>query len=234
MQDARKAVWSIPYVSAAAFFPSLKQNFVAYCSSKCPHCIFEIHLLWQSGFNRVYSNYCCSCSFEAEMINIGQSSYKMYRNNILNVQVSMTILNGCAKKKKSGNLLNSPRIYIYIYIYIYCIIRPQIITRACFVEHDRTLFIHSFWLQFLKLSCFLFRILGSNWCKSCPMFFHQTLLTILWSSSDVVFCSGCLTPEDNQSMVGSVWGNKHGRIFISIWPWYTKKNMTTWETTIRN
>ena len=26
MQDAPKAVWSIPYVSVASFFPSLKQN----------------------------------------------------------------------------------------------------------------------------------------------------------------------------------------------------------------
>ena len=34
MQDAPKAVWSIPYVSVAAFFPSLKQNFIAYRSSK--------------------------------------------------------------------------------------------------------------------------------------------------------------------------------------------------------
>ena len=30
MQDAPKAVWSIPYVSVA-FFPSLKHNFIAYC-----------------------------------------------------------------------------------------------------------------------------------------------------------------------------------------------------------
>ena len=33
MQDAQKAVWSIPYVSVA-FFASLKQNFIAYHSSK--------------------------------------------------------------------------------------------------------------------------------------------------------------------------------------------------------
>ena len=33
MQDGRKAVWSIPYVSVV-FFPSLKQNFIAYRSSK--------------------------------------------------------------------------------------------------------------------------------------------------------------------------------------------------------
>ena len=53
MQDGRKAVWSIPYVSVA-FFPSLKQNFIAYRSSKVssrPDCIFEIHYLWQSGFS---------------------------------------------------------------------------------------------------------------------------------------------------------------------------------------
>ena len=100
MQDAPKAVWSIPYVSVASFFPSLKYNFIAYHSSKvssCPDCIFEIHQLWQSGFSRVYSNCCCSCWFEAEIIKIGQSSHKMYSNNILNFQES-TILNACTKK----------------------------------------------------------------------------------------------------------------------------------------
>ena len=30
------------------------------------------------------SNCCCSCSFEPEIIKIGQSSHKMYSNNILN------------------------------------------------------------------------------------------------------------------------------------------------------
>ena len=83
MQDAPKAVWSIPYVSVA-FFPSLKHNFIAYGSSKVSDCIFEIHQLWQSGFSRVYSNCCCSCSFEAEIIKIGHSSHKMYSNNIVN------------------------------------------------------------------------------------------------------------------------------------------------------
>ena len=81
MQDAPKAVWSTPYVSVA-FFPSLKQNFIAYRSSKMssrPDCIFEIHQLLQLGFSRVYSNCCCSCSFEREIIKIGQSSHKMYR-----------------------------------------------------------------------------------------------------------------------------------------------------------
>ena len=93
-------------------FPSLKQNFIAYRSSKVSDCIFEIHQLWQSGFSRVYSNCCCSCSFKLEIIKIGQSSHKMYSNNILNFQESMTILNACTKK--SVNLLNVPHTYIYI------------------------------------------------------------------------------------------------------------------------
>ena len=94
-------------------FPSLKQNSIAYRSSKVssrPDCIFEIHQLWQSCFSRVHSNCCCSCSFEPEIIKIGHSSHKMYSINILNSQVSTTILN--ASTKKSGNLLNAPRIYI--------------------------------------------------------------------------------------------------------------------------
>ena len=109
MQDGRKAVWSIPYVSVA-FFPSLKHNFIAYHSSKVssrPDCIFEIHQLWQWGFSRVYFDSCCSCSFEREIIKIGLLSHKMYSNNIQNFQESTTILNSCPKK--SGNLLNAPR-----------------------------------------------------------------------------------------------------------------------------
>ena len=92
-------------------FPSLKQNFIAYRSSKVssrPDCIFEIHQLWQSGFSRVYSNSCCSCSFEAEIIKIGLSSCKMYSNSIRNFQESTTILN--ARRKKSVNLSYAPRI----------------------------------------------------------------------------------------------------------------------------
>ena len=96
MPDHRKAVWSIPYVSVV-FFPNLKQNFIAYRSSKVSDCIFEIHLLWHSGFSRVYSNCCCSCSFESEIIKIGQSSHKMYSNNLVNFQESTTILNACTK-----------------------------------------------------------------------------------------------------------------------------------------
>ena len=109
MQDGPKAVWSIPF---CVIFPSLKHNFIAYRSSKVssrPDWIFEIHQLWQSGFSRVYSNSRCSCSFEAEIINIGQSSHMMYSNNILNFQESTTILNAC--KKKSETYWRHPVVY---------------------------------------------------------------------------------------------------------------------------
>ena len=99
MQDGRKAVWSIPYVSVA-FFSSLKQNFFTYRSSKESSrrdCMFEIHQLWQSGFSSVYSNCCCSYLIELEIIKIGQSSQKMYINNIVNFQESTIILNAFKK-----------------------------------------------------------------------------------------------------------------------------------------
>ena len=70
LQDGWKTVRIIPYVSVA-FFLSLKQNFIAYRSSEGysrPDFIFEIHQLWQSGFSWVYSNCCCSCSFEPDII----------------------------------------------------------------------------------------------------------------------------------------------------------------------
>ena len=83
MQDGWKAVRSIPYVFVA-FFSKFKTNFFAYRSSSSPYCIFEIHQLWQSAFSSVYSNSCYSCSIEPEIIKIGQSSHKMYCNNIVN------------------------------------------------------------------------------------------------------------------------------------------------------
>ena len=52
----------------------------------------------QSGFSRVYSNCYVSCLFEPEIIKIGQSSHKVYSNNILNIQESTTILNAGTKK----------------------------------------------------------------------------------------------------------------------------------------
>ena len=91
-------------------FLSLKHNRIAHRSSKVSSrpdsMIFEIHQLRQSGFSRVYSNSCCSCFLKPEIIKIGQSSRKMYSNNILNFQESTTILKACTKK--SGNILNAP------------------------------------------------------------------------------------------------------------------------------
>ena len=48
----------------------------------------------------MYSNSCCSSSFEPEIIKIGLSFHKMYSNNILSFQESMTILNACTKKAR--------------------------------------------------------------------------------------------------------------------------------------
>ena len=89
IQHGRKAVWSIPYISVA-FFPSLKHNFIAYRLSKVLYCIFEIHQL--------NSNFCYSCLFEPEIIKIKLSSHMMYSNNMLNFQVSTTIVNAHMKK----------------------------------------------------------------------------------------------------------------------------------------
>ena len=100
MQHGPKTVWSIPYVSVT-LLPSLKQNFIVYYSSKVsshPDCIFQIHQLWQSDFCRVYSNSCCSCSLKSEILKIGQSSHKMYSNNVVNFQESTTIINAHTKK----------------------------------------------------------------------------------------------------------------------------------------
>ena len=98
------------------FFPSLKQNFIAYCSKVFSHsdCIFEIYHLWQSGFSRVYSNCCCSCWFEPEIIKIGQSSHKMYSNNILSFQESTAILN--AYTKRVWKLIECPT-YLKLFLF---------------------------------------------------------------------------------------------------------------------
>ena len=122
MQDGSKAVWSILYVSVA-FFPRLKQNFIAYRSSSRPDCIFWIHQLWHSDFSRVYSNCCWSCSFAPEILKFSQSSHKMYSNYILNFQESTTILNAC---KESLDTYWRHQVYIYIYIYIYIFTRGPI------------------------------------------------------------------------------------------------------------
>ena len=103
MQVGRKAVWGIPF---CGIFSKFKTEFIAYRSSKMSDSISEIPHLWQSGFSRVYSNCCCSCSFEPEIIKIGQASQIMYSNNVVNFQESTSILNAHTKKVYviSGNL----------------------------------------------------------------------------------------------------------------------------------
>ena len=96
------AIWSktvrrIPYVSGA-FSPSVKHSYIPYCSSSRPDCIFEIPKLWQSGFSRVYSNSCCSCSFEPDIRKIDLSFPKIHSNKILKFQESTRILNAYSKK----------------------------------------------------------------------------------------------------------------------------------------
>ena len=65
----------------------------------------------------MYSNCCCSCSFEREIIKIGQSSHKMYSNNILNFQEYDNFK--CLHKKvwKLIECITHTHTYIYIYIY---------------------------------------------------------------------------------------------------------------------
>ena len=103
------ARWSISSLKHSIRFWGIFSKFKTefYRMSSRPECIFEIHQRWQSGFSRVYSNCCCSCWFESEIIKIGQSSHNMYSKNIVNFQESTTILNACTKK--SGNLFNAPR-----------------------------------------------------------------------------------------------------------------------------
>ena len=156
MQGAPKEVWSILSISVV-FFSSLKQYFIAYRSSNVssrPECIFDIYQLWQPGFSRAYLNCWCSCSFEPEITKIGQSSHKMYSNNILNVQESTTILNACTKKTLENYWMHHVYIYthsyiciyIYIYIYIYC---KRIVLLVTFCDETDFICLHTVkWIQF--------------------------------------------------------------------------------------
>ena len=92
MQDAPKAVWSIPYVSLA-FFSKFKTEFyfISFFLTSRVH-------FWNSQASQADSNSFCSCSFKPGIIKIGQSSHKMYSNNIVNFQESTAILNTCTKK----------------------------------------------------------------------------------------------------------------------------------------
>ena len=84
-------------IRSCGIFSKFKTEF--YCISFFPasRLHLEIHQLWQSGFSRVYSNCCCNCWFEPEIIRISLSSHIMYNNNIMNSQESTNILNAFTK-----------------------------------------------------------------------------------------------------------------------------------------
>ena len=131
-------------------------------------CIFEIHQQWQSGFNRMHSNYCCSCSFEPEIIKIGQSSHKMYSNKILNFQGS-TISN--AHTKKYGNLLKARRIWIYMFIHICLYIYIYI-------------YMHMYVCIYVYITCISVLLSRQDISKSIYIYIYIYFWYILVSSSD--------------------------------------------------
>ena len=81
-----------------SYFKSLKQNSITYRSSKVQIAFFK----FTSCDNQILVGWipfpAVAVHFNPEIIKIGQSSYKMCNNNILNFQASTTILNACTKK----------------------------------------------------------------------------------------------------------------------------------------
>ena len=109
---------------------------------------------------RVYSNCCCSCSFEPEII-------KMYSNKILNFEESTTILNASKKKSLETYWIHHTHthththtyIYIYIHIYIY------VCVCVCFLNEKLTC---TFFL--MSQSSFVYtQWNGFNYCYSTPI-----------------------------------------------------------------
>ena len=92
MQNGRKAVWSLPYVSVE-FFKTVLLHIVLL---KCPH-VQIAFLKFPSCDNQALVG-CIPIAAKPEIIKIGQSSHKMYSNNIVNFQESTTILNVHTKK----------------------------------------------------------------------------------------------------------------------------------------
>ena len=76
--------------------------------------IFIYLFISLSIYLSIYSNSCYSCSFEPEIIKIGQSPHKMYSNNILNLQESTPILNANTKSSETYCIH-----YVYTYILLY-------------------------------------------------------------------------------------------------------------------
>ena len=119
-------------------FSKFKTEFYCISSlSSCLDCIFEIDQLWQSVFSRVYYNCCCSCSFEAEIIKIGQSSHKMDSNNSEFSKVYNNFK--CLYKKVWKTiecttyftyLLYTPFMLRIVYIILYHIIRLLVVAKS--------------------------------------------------------------------------------------------------------
>ena len=97
MQDGAKAVRCIPYVSVA-FFPSLKQNFIAYPYFKVSDCILEITSCDNQALVGYFPIAAVAVHLNLKSEKIDQLSHKMVSNNILNFQESTTILNASIKK----------------------------------------------------------------------------------------------------------------------------------------
>ena len=170
---------------------------------KCPHvqiAFFEIHQLCQSGFSKVYSNCCCSCSFEAGIMKIVQSSHKRYSNNILNFQESTTILNACTKK--SGNLLNTPHIYIYIYIYIY------IIVRVC-------VFVSIYICMYICISVRVCLYLNIYICM-CVYLYYMHVYLYIYMCISVCECFECLCVYISVYVCVYIYINKYLHRYINI------------------
>ena len=158
-----KQSWSIPYVFVA-FFLSLKHNFIVYRSSKVSD--FELHQLWQSGFSRVYSNSCSSCSFEPEIMKIGQSSHKMYGNNILNFQESMTILNAHTKKVRKHIVFICLFVCLFT-IYLSCVSLHKVTIFCFYGTHSFLVLAYLFYTARKIYSVFHFRWPLCNYVYLC-------------------------------------------------------------------
>ena len=185
-------------------FPSLKQYFIAYRSSKVSDCIFEIDQQWQSGFSRLYSHCSCSSSFETEIIKISQSSHKIYSNNIVNFQESTTILNAPYEKSlETYPMLLIIPFFCQLTVHSVCCIVSLPVVRSrkfCFIYRQLTNFfnVRIFFTLFSNILFFVFfdpvtmffefSILRQYFCfisSSCILLFsslmpHLTRFFPLW------------------------------------------------------
>ena len=88
--DSCKMVQKLPEAFHVAFFQVDNRILLHIVLLKC-----QIAFLKFTGCD---NQALVGCSFKAEIIKIGQSSHKMYSNNIVNFEESRTILDACTKK----------------------------------------------------------------------------------------------------------------------------------------